>query len=113
MDNDCISIGGWLCKAYKMMTRNETPVEKLNDDVETVEGFCYPRNALNASGGSEMTVVARTRIGWMRFQECGEVLYERKFLLKIKRKVYQICVRLAMLRGSETWYLREREVKFE
>ena len=41
-------------------------VERLNDDVETVEEF-YLVNALNASGGSEIIVVARTRIKWMRF----------------------------------------------
>ena len=36
-------------------------VEKLNDDVETVEGFCYLGNASNACGGSEITAVARIR----------------------------------------------------
>ena len=35
------------------MVRNETSVERLNDDVETVEGFCHLGNALNASGSSE------------------------------------------------------------
>ena len=48
-----------------------------------------------------MTVVARTRIGWMRFQESGEVLYGRKFLLEMKEKVYQICVRSAVLCRSK------------
>ena len=27
-------------------------IERLNDDVETIKGFCYLANALNASGGS-------------------------------------------------------------
>ena len=81
----------------KEMTRIETSLKRLNDDVENVEGFCHLRNAFNASGGSEMTVVARTKIGWMRFRECGEVLY-------------QICTRSAILYGSETWCLRKREV---
>ena len=31
----------FVCKKCKMTTRNETFVEKLNDDVETVKGFCY------------------------------------------------------------------------
>ena len=64
-----------------MMSRNETSVERLNDNEETVEGFCCLGNALNASGGFEMTVVARSRIGWMRFRECEKVLYGRKFSL--------------------------------
>ena len=49
-------------------------VERLNDNVETVKGFCYFGNALN--GGSEMAVIARTRIGWITFRECGEVFIE-------------------------------------
>ena len=47
----------------KMMTRNETTEERLNDDVKTVKGFYCLRNELNASGGSEMTVIARTGVG--------------------------------------------------
>ena len=93
-----------------MMTRIETSVQKLKDDVENVEGFCHLRNALNASGGSEMTVVARTRIGWMRFRESGKVLFEKRFSLKMNGKVYQICIRSAILYGSETWCLRKKEV---
>ena len=38
-----------------MMMRNEMSVERLNDGVETAEGFCYLGNALNVNGGSEMT----------------------------------------------------------
>ena len=41
---------------------------------------------------------------------CGELLYERKFLLKMKGRIYQSCVRSAMLYGSETWCLRENEM---
>ena len=41
-------------------------VERLNDDAETSKEFFYLTNAINAN------VIARTRIGWMRFRECGE-----------------------------------------
>ena len=84
--------------------------KKLNNDVETVEGFCNLGSALNTSDGSEMAVAARTRIAWMRFQECGEVLHGRKFLLKMKKKLYQNCVRSILLYENETWCLRKREV---
>ena len=65
---------------------------------------------MNASGGSEAAVTARTKIGWIKFRKCGELLYERKFLLKIKGKIDQSCVRLAMLYGSETWCLKKNEM---
>ena len=54
------------------------------DQVDFVKSFCYLRDRLNANGGSEAAVTARTRIGWIKFRECGELLYGRKFLLKMK-----------------------------
>ena len=35
-------------------------------------------------------VTARTRIGWIKFRECGELLYGRKFSLKVKKRIYQL-----------------------
>ena len=35
---------------------------RLNDDVETVERFCYLGNALNASDDFKTTVLSKTRI---------------------------------------------------
>ena len=84
--------------------------EKLCDGVETVKGFCYLGDRLNASGGCEAAVTARARIGWLKFRECGEVLYGKRFSLRLKGKVYQSCVQSAMLYGSETWCLNEKEV---
>ena len=46
----------------------------------------------------------------MRFRECEEVPYMKDFLLKIKGKEHQICIRSVILYESETWYLRKREV---
>ena len=43
-------------------------IEKLCDEVETVNGFCYLVDRLNASGGCEAAVTARVRIGWVRFR---------------------------------------------
>ena len=41
------------------------------DKVETVKGFCYLGNRLNAGGECEAAVTARTRVGWKKFRECG------------------------------------------
>ena len=65
---------------------------------------------MNASGGSEAVVTARTRIEWIKFRKCGELFYGRKFLLKMKEKIFERCVRSALLYGSETWCLRENEM---
>ena len=92
----------------------EEPVEVLCGvlywiDDETVKGFCYLGDRLNASGGCEIAVTSRARIGWMKFRECGELLRGR-FSLRMKGMVCQSCVRSAMLHGSETWCLRESEM---
>ena len=60
--------------------------------------------------GSEAAVAAKTRIGWIKYRECGEFLYGRIFSLKMKVRIYQSCVKSAMLYGSETWCLMENEM---
>ena len=86
------------------------PVEELCEEVETVKGFCYLGDRVNASGGCEAAVTARARFGWVKFRECGELLHGKRFSLKTKGRVYRSCVRSAMLYGSETWCLRESEM---
>ena len=54
------------------------------DQVELVKKFSYSGDRLNASDGSQAVVTVRMRIGWMKFRECGELDYGRKFSLKMK-----------------------------
>ena len=84
-------------------------IEKLCNEAETVNGFCYLGDRLNASGGCKAAVTARVRIDWVRFRECGELLLGNRLPLKMKGKVYCCCVRSAILYGSETWCLKEYE----
>ena len=95
------------CKGIMEGTVNS--IEKLCDEVGTVNGFWYLGDRLNASGGCEAAVTARVRIGRVRFRVCGELLLENRFPLKMKGKVYRCCVRSAILYGSETWCLKENE----
>ena len=78
--------------------------------METVKGFCYLGDRLNASGGCEIAVTSRVRIGWMKFRECGELLRRRRFYLRMKEMLYCSRVRSAMLYGSETGCLRKSEM---
>ena len=96
-------------KCKGVMEGTVDSIEKLCDEVETVNGFCYLGNRLNASGGCEAAVTARVRIGWVRFRKCGELLLGNRFPLKMKSKVYRCYVRSAILYGSDAWYLKENE----
>ena len=69
---------------------------KVRDDVETVNGFCYLGDKLNASGECETAVTSRTRLGWMKFRECGEFLYGKKFSLKMGGRIYRTCTGYAV-----------------
>ena len=84
------------------------PGEEISffDQVDFVKSFCYLGDRLNTSGGSEAAVTAKTRIEWIKRRECGELLYGRKFTLKMKRRIYQSCVRSAIL-------IRERDMVSE
>ena len=84
--------------------------EKLYDGVETVSKFTYLGDRLNATGGCETAVTATSRIGWIKFRECSEILKRQKVFIKDEEKIYKSCVRSAMLYGSEAWCLREKEM---
>ena len=84
--------------------------EKLCDEVETVGEFTYLGDRVSAGGGCEAVVTARTRCGWVNFRECGELLYGRRFPLRLKWAVYKSYVRSAILCGSEAWLLKEGEM---
>ena len=51
------------------------------DEVETVSEFTYLGNRVSAGGGCGVSVAARTRCGWVKFRECSELLYGRRFPL--------------------------------
>ena len=97
-----------------MVENFKGPDQKLCDCVETVSKFTNLGDRLNATGGCETAVTARSRIGWIKFRECSEILEGRRFSLKMKGKFYKSCVRSAMLYGSEAWRLRrKRDGNFE
>ena len=66
---------------------------------------------MSAGGGCEATVTARTRCGRSKFRECGELLYSRRFPLRLKGAVYESYVRPAILYGSEALCLKECEMR--
>ena len=88
------------------------PIENLCVGAETMKEFCYLGDKLKTSGGCQADIIARMRIGWIKFRECSELLLGKRFLLKIKARVYQSYVRSAMLYGSESWCLREKKWVF-
>ena len=58
--------------------------EKLCDEVDTVSGLTYLGDRVSAGEGYEAAVIARTRCWWVKFRKCDELLFGRRFPLKLK-----------------------------
>ena len=58
---------GVICKRCKMMARNRTFVERLNDNVKTIKESSFSGNESNVCGGFEITIAAKTRIEQIKF----------------------------------------------
>ena len=115
MDKKKVAVDGnknFVCKKCRSVVKNfKGPAnEKLCDGVETVSKFTNLGDRFNATGGCEMAVTARSRIGWLKFREYSKILRGKRFLLKMKGKVYKSCVRSAMLYGCKAWCVREKEM---
>ena len=65
---------------------------------------------MTAVGGCETAVTVRTRCGWVKPMECGELLCGMRCPLELKGVVYGSYVRPEILYGSEAWCLRESEM---
>ena len=50
--------------------------------------------------GCDTAVTVRTRCGWVKFMECCELLYGRRFPLKLKGAVSKCYVRPGMLHDA-------------
>ena len=98
----------WL-KCKRIMERTMDSIEKLCDEVEAGNEFCYLGDKLNAGCSCEAAVTARVKIGLVKFRKCRELLLGNRFPLKTKGKVYRCCVKSAILHGSEIWCLKENK----
>ena len=74
--------------------------------METVSEFTYFGDRVSA-GGRYAAVTARTRCGWVKFRECGELMYGRRLHLRLKGSVYGSYIRPVILHVSEPWCLKE------
>ena len=62
--------------------------EKLCE-VKIVGEFTCLGDRVSAGFGCEVAVTARTRCGWVKFREFGELLYGRRFPLRLEGAVYE------------------------
>ena len=84
-------------KDGKLMTEVTVGREKL----EVVPSFCYLGDCLYSGGGCEFVIITRCRVAWGTFNELLAVLTSRSFPITSRGRVYNSCVRSAMLHASK------------
>ena len=70
-------------------------------EVEIVREFTYLGDGESAGRESEAALTARILFGSVTLMDCGEILFGKSFSLRLKRAVYEIYVRTAILYESE------------
>lgn len=95
----CMKCGKWI-DGRCMKMKKVTP--------KTGKRFCG-RCEKEAGGLAEPVEIVRDRVdvkqlrlGWVKFRECGVLLYGKNFSLKMKGRVYQSCMGFGMLYRGET-----------
>ena len=71
--------------------------------LEVVASFCYLGDMLSAAGGCELSTTTCVKTAWKKFKELKPVLSSRHLSFKTRGRVYNTCVRSAMLHASKTW----------
>ena len=79
--------------------------------MECVDKFCYLDDVIGAGGGAEEAARARVRCAWAKFRELAPILTFRGASLKVKGKVYMVCVQRVMVYGSETWPMKVEDMQ--
>ena len=95
-----------MCRKY---WRRSGAGKKLHGEVESVQRFAYLGDRVSTRRVCKSAVMTRTRCGWVKFRECGELLYGRRFPLNLKWAFYKSYVRPAILYGSKGLCLIENE----
>ena len=90
--------------------RPQTDVQVGPDKLEVVGSFCYLGDMLSAAGGCDLATTIRVKTAWKKFKELLPVLKTCHLSLKTRGRVYNTCVRSAMLHASETWALTKQSL---
>ncbi len=77
-------------------------------ELEEIQQFCYLGEVLDCEAGVERGVKARVAAAWGRWREISSLLVNRNIELRSRGRVYEACVRSALLYGAETWALTNR-----
>ena len=77
--------------------KKKETVMKDGSRMKNVDSFCYFGDMIGAAGGAEEASRTRVRCAWGKFNELGSILLERGVSLKLKGKIYCLCVQRVLV----------------
>jgi len=79
----------------------------VSANLELVDKFCYSGDMMSVDGNADSAVENRIRTGWNKFTHLVPLLTNKDISLKVRGRLYSICMRSSMLHVSETWPVRK------
>ena len=82
------------------------PVTQVDVDgtmLDVEANFCYLGDMMCAGGGCKLAITTRCCTAWGKFKKLLPILTSKHVSLLTRGKVFNACVRSALLHGSETW----------
>ena len=98
----------YVCPSCQGQTRpiDGRPVTQVDVDgtlLDVEASFCYLGDMLSAGGGCSLAIITRCYTAWGKFKKLLPILTSKHISLTVCGKVFDACVRSAVLHGSETW----------
>ena len=90
-------------QARPIDNRPVTQVDVDGTQLDVGSNFCYLGDMLCAGGGCKLAIVTRCSTAWGKFKRLLPILTSQHVSLRTRGKVFNACIRSALLHGSETW----------
>jgi len=75
--------------------------------IPRVEKFKYLGSIMEEKGDIDEDINHRIRVGWEKWRKASRVLCDKRIPFRLKGKIYQMVVRLALLYGAECWPIKK------
>ena len=98
----------YICPRCRGMSRpiDGRPITEVEVDgtlLDVEASFCYLGDMLDAGGGCSLAITTRCCTAWGKFKKLLPILTSKHVSLTTRGKVFNTCVRSALLHASETW----------
>ena len=102
----CSGVRGRLAEDPDYRPIDNRPVTQVDVDgtlLNVESNFCYLGDMLCAGRECKLAIVTRCSTAWGKFKRLLPILTSKHVSLRTSEKVFNACVRSALLHGSETW----------